>query len=483
MAGGSIDARSGASYRVSMSGDSPTPTAPAPFDSHAAGALPRVLGPFDAVTIVVGGIIGSGIFLKPGIVAKELDSFGLIICVWVVVGLITLCGALALAELAAMLPHAGGPYVYLREAFGRLPAFLWAWTELSIIRTGSIGALAAATAIYLNEIVPMGRWWQEATALGIVLFLSAVNVVGTRWGAAVQNLTTVAKLGFLAFIIVLPLAVSGGTSRDAAEFWPQTWAPGIWKSFGLAMIAVMWPYDGWINIAPVAEEIRQPQHNVPLGLALGMVIVIVVYVLANVAYHVVLPVGVIAESKAVAHDMCSALLGEGFGKFVALGVACSTFGAANSNLLAGPRIFFAMARDGLLPSAIRRVHGRWQSPANAIWLQAAWSCVLLVAAYAWQDDPRDAFDTLTDFVIFGGSLFYALTVAAVFVLRRRHPEWPRPYRTLGYPVTPCIYLLGISAALVSLLLEKRDETLAGTTLIAAGAVYFFWARRQKHWQA
>jgi APA family basic amino acid/polyamine antiporter len=451
-------------------------------DHHPAGELPRVLGPFDAVAIVVGGIIGSGIFLKPGIVARELDSFGLIISVWVVVGLITLCGALALAELAAMLPHAGGPYVYLREAFGRLPAFLWAWTEMSIIRTGSIGALAAATAIYLNEIVPMSRAWQEVMALSIVLFLSAVNVVGTRWGAAVQNLTTVAKLGFLGFIIVLPLAVSGGSSHTDAAIWPTTWAPGIWKSFGLAMIAVMWPYDGWINIAPVAEEIREPQRNVPLGLALGMAIVIAVYVLANVSYHAVLPVQAIAKSEAVAHDVCSALLGEGVGKFVALGVACSTFGAANSNLLAGPRIFFAMARDGLLPGAMRRVHGRWQSPANAIWAQAAWTVILLVAAYAWQPNPLRAFDALTDLVIFGGSLFYGLTVAAVIVLRRRHPEWNRPYRTLGYPLTPCIYLAGISAALVSMAMEKRNETLAGTTLIAAGVVFFFWAKRRTHWQ-
>ncbi|HET6883858.1 MAG TPA: amino acid permease [Pirellulales bacterium] len=465
-----------------MRGDSAKPTGPDALGDPTAGALPRVLGPFDAVAIVVGGIIGSGIFLKPGIVARELDSFGLIILVWIVVGLVTLCGALALAELAAMLPHAGGPYVYLREAFGRLPAFLWAWTELSIIRTGSIGALAAATAIYLNAIVPMGRWWQEATALGIVLFLSAVNVVGTRWGAAVQNLTTIAKLGFLAFIILLPMAVSSSGPPEETTIWPQSWSTGLLGSFGLAMVAVMWPYDGWINIAPVAEEIREPQRNVPLGLALGMTIVIVVYVLANVAYLVVLPIGAIATSKTVAHDVCSALLGEGFGKFVALGVACSTFGAANSNLIAGPRILVAMSRDGLLPAAIRRVHSRWQSPANAIWLQAAWATVLMVAAYAWQSDPRDAFDALTDFVIFGGSLFYALTVAAVIVLRRRHPEWPRPYRTLGYPLTPCIYLLGISAALVSLFVEKRNETLAGTALIAAGVVFYYWAKGRKHWQ-
>lgn len=445
-------------------------------DEPAGDTLPRVLGPFDAVAVVVGGIIGSGIFLKPGIVAKELDSFGLIISVWVAVGLITLSGALALAELAAMLPQAGGPYVYLRGAYGRLPAFLWGWTELTIIRPGSVGALATATVIYLSQIVHLSRHWQEATAIGIVLFLSVVNVVGTRWGAAVQNLTVVAKLAFLALIIVLPLFVAGKEPHEASRWWPEEWTFDLWRGFGLAIVAVMWPYDGWINIAPVAEEIRDPQRNVPLGLALGMLVVIAVYVLANVAYLSVLSVPAVAESKAVAHDMCTALLGENAGKLVSLGVLCSTFGAANSNLLTGPRIYFAMARDGLLPSSIRRVHGRWQTPANAIWLQGAWTLALIVAAYAWTDAPLDAFNSLTDLVIFGGALFYGLAVASVFVFRRRHPEWPRPYRTLGYPLTPAIYLLGISAAMISLLRSEPVQTLAGTLLISSGVVFFFCAR-------
>lgn len=459
-----------------MLGD-PTQTSPA-LPDEPAERLPRVLGPFDAVAVVVGGIIGSGIFLKPGIVAQELDNFGLIINVWIAVGLITLCGALSLAELAAMLPHAGGPYVYLREAYGRLPAFLWGWTEMTIIRPGSVGALATATVIYLSQIIALSRHWQEAVAIGIVLFLSVVNVVGTRWGAAVQNLTVVAKLGFLALIIVLPLILAGQRPLEPVRYWPEVWTFDLWKSFGLAIVAVMWPYDGWINIAPVAEEIREPQRNVPLSLALGMLVVIVVYVLANVAYLSVLTVPAVAASKAVAHDMCTALLGERAGKLVSLGVLCSTFGAANSNLLTGPRIYFAMARDGLLPASIRRVHGRWQTPANAIWLQCVWTLALIAAAYAWTDAPLDAFNALTDLVIFGGALFYGLAVAAVFVFRRRHPEWNRPYRTFGYPLTPAIYLLGIAAAMVSLLCAEPLQTFAGTLLIASGVVFFAWARRR-----
>ncbi|HEX5446596.1 MAG TPA: amino acid permease [Pirellulales bacterium] len=439
--------------------------------------LPRLLGPLDAVAVVVGGIIGSGVFLKPATVAQNLDSLGLILGVWIAVGLITLCGALSLAELAAMLPHAGGPYVYLRAAYGRLPAFLWGWTELWIIRAGSVGALATATAIYLDKLVPMSRLGQEGVTLGIVLLLSVVNVVGTRWGAAVQNLTAVLKLGFLAFIIVLPLAVSH-TPVETASWLPETFSPSLWRGLGVAMVAVMWPYDGWINIGPVAEEIRDPQRNVPLALAVGMLVVIAVYVLVNVAYHSVLPIAAIAQSKAVAADVCQALLGDIGGKVVALGVLCSTFGAANSNLLTGPRIYFAMARDGLLPAAISRVHPRWRTPANAIWLQAVWTTVLTVVAYAWKDDPLEAFNALTDFVIFGGLVFYALAVGAVLVFRRTHPEWPRPYRTTGYPLTPIIYLLGVSAALASMVYQEWVQAAAGTALILSGAVFYAFAKKR-----
>lgn len=452
-----------------MLADQPDSTPAAPSEP-----LPRLLGPFDAVTVVLGGVIGSGVFLKPATVARQLDSLGLILTVWVVVGLITLCGALALAELAAMLPQAGGPYIYLREAYGRLPAFLWGWTELWIVRAGSVGALATATVIYLDELVPLNRHWQEALTIGIVLFLSIVNVIGTRWGAAVQNLTAVLKLGFLAFIIVLPLAVSHAPAGETGPWWPAAYSPSIWRGLGLAMVAVMWPYDGWINIGPVAEEIRRPQRNVPLALALGMVVVIVVYVLANLAYHTVLPIAEVARSTTVAANMCEALLGDVGGKLVALGVLCSTFGAANSNLLTGPRIYFAMARDGLLPAAASRVHPRWRTPANAIWLQAAWTIVLTGAAYAWKENPLEAFDALTDFVIFGGLVFYALVVAAVFVFRRSHPEWPRPYRVTGYPFTPAIYLLGVSAALTSMVYQGWMQPAAGTALILSGAVFYYW---------
>src|SRR5215471_15027314 len=235
------------------------PQLPSSPDPNTVRVLPRVLGPFDAVMIVVGSIIGSGVFLKASVIARDLGStygFGPTILVWIVMGFVTLCGSLALAELAAMLPHAGGPYVYLREAYGRLPAFLWGWTEFWVVRTGSVGALSCATALYLARIVPLGHWVQGGVAIAIVIGLSVINVLSTVWGANVQNVTAVIKVAFLAGLICLPALLGHTSASNLEPIWPETASADFLKGIGLAMVAVMWPYDGWINIAPVAEEIK-----------------------------------------------------------------------------------------------------------------------------------------------------------------------------------------------------------------------------------
>lgn len=480
--------------------------------------LPRVLGPFDAITVVVGSIIGSGVFLKASRIAADLGQhygFGPTILVWIVMGIITLCGSLALAELAAMLPHAGGPYVYLREAYGRLWAFLWGWTEFWIVRTGSLGALACATVIYadsllqslesqgllpegLARVVPLSHWAQCAVSIVLVVICTAVNVIGTRSAANLQNVTAIIKVGFLVFLILGPLTMLKANPGNLAPMWPAAGPVltlGFWKAIGLAMIAVLWPYDGWINIGPVAEEIREPQRNVPRALTIGMLIVIAVYVGANLSYHLVLPMPAVVKSPAVATDVSQALLGNAGAWVAALCVMVSTFGALNSNLLCGPRIYFAMARDRLFPASIRQIHPRFQTPANAILAQTAWSLVLVLVAYAWTnpamgstaerktgepaaliqkpESPADAFDTLTDFVIFGGSIFYSMAVGAVFVLRWKKPHLARPYRTWGYPVTPALYLFAFACALASMLATKLDKTAAGSILIVAGVIAYY----------
>lgn len=468
--------------------------------------LPRVLGLFDATALVVGSIIGSGIFLKVGRVDQELMAWGFlpIISIWIFVGLVTLCGSLSLAELAAMYPQAGGPYLYLREAYGRLPAFLWGWTEFWVVRTGSVGALVCATVIYLDEFLrptvesesPLGHLGQMLVTLAIVAGLSIINIISTRWGATVQNVATVAKLGFLSLLIVLPIVMgkvnvdhlhplwisSPGTAATIDGDVPAPPSQSVpvkpfFTALGLALIAVFWPYDGWINIAPVAEEIREPQINVQRALAIGIAIVALVYVGANLSYHLVLSMPKVAKSDRLAADVFRVLFGEWGAKFAALGVFCSTFGAANSNLISGPRIYFAASRDGLVPEFIKRVHPRFHTPANSILIQGIWTMMLIVAFYSISKNPKEVFDLITDAVICAGLIFYSLAVAAVYVLRARRPDLHRPYKTWGYPFTPGLLIATYVAALIGQLFDQWDKIAWVLALIAAGVIYFWMSTR------
>ena len=492
--------------------------------------LPRVLGLFDATCMVVGSIIGSGIFLKVSKVDSALAPYGFlsIMGIWLFVGLVTLCGALALAELGAMFPQAGGPYLYLREAYGRLPAFLWGWTEFWVVRTGSVGALACATALYFHQLVELPPWGQTLLAVGIVVGLSLINLFSTRWGAGVQGAATVAKVAFLAGLIVLPFLLR---RIDPANLQPLlNWneaQPSLltfWKAIGIAMVGVLWPYDGWINLGPVAEDIREPQRNVPLGLGIGLGIVIFVYLGANVSYHLTLSMSHLSASSTVAADVFQVLFGPVGAQIAALGVMCSTFGATNSNMITGPRIYLAVARDGLVPRWLHRIHPVYQTPANAIVAQAVWTVLLIVLFSVWKpSEPqptspatdegktaavapsglaepaatskeaartatppatephsvrmKQAFDNLTDSVICAGLLFYGLTVSAVYVLRRTRPHVERPYKTWGYPLTPALLLVAYAGAFVSLLIQQPQQTLSVLMLIASGVVYYFVASR------
>lgn len=467
----------------------PTPDVPVlPY----ATTLPRILGPLDAIAIVVGSIIGSGIFLKVDRIATQMGSFAPIIAVWVAGGVASLCGSLALAELAAMLPHAGGPYVYLRQAYGRLPAFLWGWIEFTVIRTGSMGSLACATVIYFNrflesleqqglisgrlaDVVPLSHAAQAGLTVAAVAVLSAINIIGTRWAARTQNITTLIKVSFLCFLILGPFLLGKGSTSNLEPIAPAGLGIDFWKAFGLAMVAVFWPYDGWINITPVAEEIREPQRNVPLGLGAGMLIIMAVYVGANFGYHLMLPMEQIQTTRTVAADTMGALIGTWGAAIASAGVMISTFGALNSNLLSGPRIYFAMARDGLFPKAIRQVHATFRTPAYAILAQAGWSLAQIAIIFAFVSDPKAMFDKLTDFVVLGGTAFYGLTVAAVFVLRWKMPDAERPYRTFGYPLTPLIYLASVAVVVGSLLISDllQVATVGGLLLLGVGAYALF----------
>ncbi len=443
-------------------------------------SLPRVLGTVEAVTIVVGSVIGSGIFFKPQTIAAELGSFGLVLFVWVVCGGLSVLGALTYAELGTMMPHAGGQYVYLREAYGRLWAFLWGWTELLVARTGACAALAVAFALSLNQIVPLSAWAAKLTAVLTIVLLTAVNVWGTRKGSQVQNVTTYIKAGFLALIALLPFVLGRAHGANWSSSIPSRADSSLLPAFGAAMIAALWAYDGWGNLTPVAEEVEAPQRTIPRALLAGVLIVAALYITANVAYHAVLPIQKIAKSSHVAADVLQSLWGDWGKKALAAYVMCSTFGGVNANLLIGPRVFFAMARDGVFFAPLREVHPRHQTPANAIVLQGVWAIALLMAGGLFKSGKEllDLFNTLTDFVIFGASIFYTMAVAAVFVLRRKFPDKPRPYRTWGYPIVPLIFVLVYLWLLTTTLLAEPKRSGLGLALIALGVpMFWYWERR------
>jgi len=485
----------------------------AEFDStdRRAATLPRVLGPVDAFCVVVGCTIGSGIFLVPATIAENVPFMSGIVLVWVIGGLFSLAGALTLAELGAMLPQAGGLYVFLRVAYGALPAFLFGWVEFLVVRSGSMATLAAAFARYFAQLCPRpqaiaGEVWQAGAAVLAIAVVTAVNVLGTRKGGTLQVLGTVLKVGGVVVLIALPFLLGEGTFANFTPVWPSAAGGSIFTGIMFAMVSVLWAYDGWTNITPLAEEISDPGRNIPRALLLGTVVLIAVYVSMTLAYHYVLPMGEVASAsreaghveKAVAAVYCQQLLGRWGVVGISILVMCSTFISLNGNALTGPRTYFAMARDSLFPRALCRVHKTFQTPANAILAQGILAVILTVAATvlivvppagpghglpgpirdAWEKlNETPLYDLLYTYVIFGANLFYMLAISSVFVLRARRPDLPRPYRTLGYPLTPLLYVAAALLLLGNMLADhkSRVQSLAGLGIILLGlpAYYIF----------
>lgn len=478
---------------------------------RAATTLPRVLGPVQALSVVVGSVIGSGIFIVPATVAQEVPSIVVIAVIWIVAGLFSLAGALTLAELAAMLPRAGGPYVYLKEAFGAPLAFLFGWTEFLVIRAGSVATLAAAFSLYFAQLVPApagmdSRVWQMFVAVGAIAIVAAINIVGTVIGGGVQVFGTIVKVGALVLMILLPFALGKASIGRLAPVWPQSFDAKLFHGIMGAMVGVLWAYDGWVNASSLAEEIQDPGRNVPRALMHGMAILIVVYVTMTLVYHAVLPMDVIRAAatekgspRVVAADFCSTLIGPAGISAISLVVMFSTFIALNGNALSGPRAYFAMARDGLFPHALCRIHPRFQTPANAILAQAIWSIALTVAATLFLLRPPPAsglpnwlqhawsilhetplYNVLYSYVIFGGTVIYSLTISSVFVLRMRRPDLARPYKTWGYPLTPLLYLAASILLMYSMLAQKesRIASLSGLSIVLLGLPAYWFFRTQ-----
>ena len=480
---------------------------PSATTNRSAGLVPT-LGFFTTVTMVVGGIIGSGIFRKPGVMAAQVGSPELLLGVWVLAGVITLFGVLTNAEIASMIPETGGQYIYFERMYGPFFAFLYGWGIFAVMQSGSIAAVSYVFAEYANQFVklpefsesvaawsvhlpfigdvaPLKEIGTKGLAAALIILLTAVNYLGVKFGGLVQNIFTIGKVAAMVLLMlgVLFLPTGGSVAHlttDSSLVHPQGLA--LLGAIVLALQGAFWAYDGWNKLTYIAGEIKEPQRNIPRGLILGLVIVTAIYLLMNLVYSYVLPIDEMAKSKLVAADVAEKCFSGG-GRWIALGVMISTFGTANATILATARLYFSMARRNVFPQFIGRAHPRFHTPAASLVVQGIWSALLLFSG---------TFDTLTDTLIFVSWLFYAASAYGIFVLRRKEPDAPRPYRVPGYPWVPWIFIL--FAVLYLLFTIYNDITgyraavaagkpaiinsAFGTALVLIGApIYFFYRRR------
>jgi basic amino acid/polyamine antiporter, APA family len=440
--------------------------------------LPRRLGLLSAWAVVVGSTIGSGIFRTPAVVAGRVDVPALFVSGWILGGVLALAGALTYAELAAMYPRTGGLYVYIREGFGRLPAFLFGWAELLVIRPAAYGAISITSAEYLWRLAgvdggaPAGFLplsLAQVTAAGLIAVVAIVNYRGVQLGAIVQNASTFFKVAALGLLIVLGFALPHGPAAVGAA--PAATALSPIAGFGVALVAILWAYDGWADLSFVSGEVKDPQRILPRALLLGTATVVVLYLSAIAVYWYIVPLERMAGSSLIAADAAQAIVGRAGVVFVSLAIMISTFGTLNGSMMTGPRIFFAMAEDRLFFRRLAEVHPRFGTPSLCIALAAVLGVIYVSIRQ---------FAELADQFIIGIWPFYALGVAAVFVLRRRRPDATRPYRVWGYPVVPVLFLLASVYLLGNYMVSEPRVFAADLLVILVGVpVYAIWGRRAR----
>jgi APA family basic amino acid/polyamine antiporter len=437
--------------------------------------LIRTLGQRDLFLLFVGSVIGSGIFLTPGLIFRQIEgSVGLALLVWLFGGVLSLLGALTYAELAAANPEAGGLYCYIRDGFGRLPAFLYGWCLFAVIASGSIAALARAFARYLSEIIPLSATASTVVSLLMIGVVTVVNVWGTRKSSDLQNWTTVAKAGLVVLLSAVLISLGSHASDLPRAIGTTPHGFAMISAFGLAMIPVLWAYEGWQFGTYSAGEVLNPQKSFPRAFLLGSVVLLALYLIAVCAYLVALGPAAATASDAIAATSVEVVLGPWAGKIVAFTILISTFSSTNSVILTAPRVFYAMANDHLFFKKLAGVHPRFGTPAAAIVALGTWSCILT---------SFGKFAELASGVVFIGWIFYGLGAAAIFPLRRALPAAPLPYRVPGYPLTPFVFVLAAAAIVANpIFLAFRDPTqflylvVAIVLLFLGLPAYFLWRR-------
>lgn len=451
--------------------------------------LLQSLNLFDSTTIVMGSMIGSGVFIVAADIGRQVQSPGLFLLTWVVTALMTLAAALSYGELAAAMPHAGGQYVYLREAFGPLAGFLYGWTFFTVIQTGTIAAVAVAFAKFLGVFVPAvsadawvfrigyaGVNTQQVVAIALIVFLTWVNTKGLRTGSIIQNVFTVAKTGALAGLIILGVVAGRNPQAIQSNFgnaWGDLWQGATfgWTSVrlvGVAMVGALFSSDSWHSVTFTAGEVKNPKRNLPLSLALGVIAVSVLYLGCNLVYLMALPLRDIqhAVEDRVATTVITQIMGPVATQVMAIAVMVSTFGCNNGLILSGSRVYYAMAGDGLFFKSVGKLDPKTHAPVRSLWVQCLWACALTLTG---------RYGDLLDYVIFAVLLFYVSTIIGLFVLRRTRPMMERPYRAIGYPVLPALYIAAGVLIEGLLLAYKPNYTWPGLFLVVLGVpVYAAW---------
>jgi len=436
-------------------------------------SLARTFGLRDLTLLIVGSVIGSGIFASPGAVLRDVNGVaGLALMVWLVGGVLSLLGALTYGELSAMHPKAGGLYVYIRDCFGRFPAFMFGWTLFFVIGSGTIATLAVIFSGYLSAVVPIGQTASKLISVLMILVIMAINVLSTRKSADLQNWTTLIKVAAIALMSVILLSLGSGGAETRANLWPETTDWSVASGFGAAMISVLWAYEGWQYGTYSAGETINAERNYPRAFLIGLAALITVYLLANVAYLTALGPAAAAKTDRIAADSMMALVGPTAAKIITIPILISIFSAANSTVLTAPRVFYAMAQDGLFFKKLAEVHPRFGTPAFAIIATSLWAAVLSL---------NGTFQELLTFVVFIGWIFYAVGAACVFVYRKHIPAEARPYRVPGYPLTPILFILSAVALIVNTILTQdpvRTSIALGIVLLGAPA-YLIWRSSSK----
>ena len=440
--------------------------------------LIRRLGLWSAVAVLVGSTIGSGIFRTPAGVAQRIDDVPLFLLAWIVGGVVVLCGALTYSELAAAFPRSGGVYVFVRESFGRVPAFLFVWAELWVIRPGAFGAIGITASAYtlrtlghdpaaiVAALGPIDIRAEQLLGAGYIILVGTVNYFGIHRGAVLQNLSTVFKVAALALLILVGFALGSQSAELPAGGILAQRAPVALSAFLLAMVAILWAYDGWADLAFVGGEVRDPQKTLPRALLIGTATVVVLYLGANLVYLYLIPIGQMKHAELVAADVAQLVIGPAGVVVVSAAIAVSTFGTLNGSMMTAPRIFFAAAEDGLLPGPLARVDPRTHAPTAAVLLMTVMGVIFILVR---------TFTALADQFIIGIWPFYALAVAGVFVLRRTRPDLERPYRTWGFPYVPVVFLVAALFLLGNYLVRETVSFAIDIGIILTGVpAYILW---------